>query len=160
VFGYRVTDPERYGVVEFDATGRAVGIEEKPKVARSNYAVTGLYFYDNRVLDIARRIKPSARGELEISDVNRAYLDAGELRVELLGRGVAWLDTGTYQSLLLAQTFVEAIQERQGLKIACLEEIAFRRGWISRDELAALGAEMKSSSYGDYLRRIASDELS
>ena len=160
VFGYRVTDPERYGVVEFDATGRAVGIEEKPKVARSNYAVTGLYFYDNRVLDIARRIKPSARGELEISDVNRAYLDAGELRVELLGRGVAWLDTGTYQSLLLAQTFVEAIQERQGLKIGCIEEIAFRKGWISRDALAALGAEMKNSSYGDYLRRIASDELS
>ena len=159
VFGYRVNDPERYGVVEFDASGRAVGIEEKPKVARSNYAVTGLYFYDNRVLDIAREIKPSERGELEITDVNRAYLDAGELRVELLGRGVAWLDTGTYQSLLLAQTFVEAIQERQGLKIACIEEIAFRKGWISRDELAALGAEMKHSSYGDYLRRIASGEL-
>jgi len=159
VFGYRVNDPERYGVVEFDAGGRAIGIEEKPVAPRSNYAVTGLYFYDNRVLDIARRIKPSARGELEITDVNRAYLDAGDLRVELLGRGVAWLDTGTYQSLLLAQTFVEAIQERQGLKIACLEEIAFRRGWISRDELAALGAEMKSSSYGDYLRRIASGEL-
>jgi glucose-1-phosphate thymidylyltransferase len=159
VFGYRVNDPERYGVVEFDADGRAIGIEEKPKVPRSNYAVTGLYFYDNRVLDIARRIKPSARGELEITDVNRAYLDAGELRVEILGRGVAWLDTGTYQSLLLAQTFVEAIQERQGLKIACLEEIAFRKSWISRDALAALGAEMKSSSYGDYLRRIASGEL-
>jgi glucose-1-phosphate thymidylyltransferase len=159
VFGYRVNDPERYGVVEFDAGGRAVGIEEKPKVPRSPYAVTGLYFYDNRVLDIARKIKPSARGELEITDVNRAYLDAGELRVELLGRGVAWLDTGTYQSLLLAQTFVEAIQERQGLKIACLEEIAYRRGWISRDDLMALGAEMKNSSYGDYLRRIASGEL-
>jgi len=159
VFGYRVNDPERYGVVEFDADGRAVGIEEKPKVPRSSYAVTGLYFYDNRVLEIARKIKPSARGELEITDVNRAYLDAGELRVELLGRGVAWLDTGTYQSLLLAQTFVEAIQERQGLKIACLEEIAFRRGWISRDELDALGAEMKNSSYGEYLRRIASGEL-
>jgi glucose-1-phosphate thymidylyltransferase len=159
VFGYRVNDPQRYGVVEFDADGRALGIEEKPKVARSPWAVTGLYFYDNRVLDIARRIKPSARGELEITDVNRAYLDAGELRVELLGRGVAWLDTGTYQSLLLAQTFVEAIQERQGLKIACLEEIAYRRGWISGDELTALGAEMKNSSYGDYLRRIASGEL-
>jgi glucose-1-phosphate thymidylyltransferase len=159
VFGYRVNDPERYGVVEFDGEGRAIGIEEKPPVPRSNYAVTGLYFYDNRVLDIARKIKPSARGELEITDVNRAYLDAGELRVELLGRGVAWLDTGTYQSLLLAQTFVEAIQERQGLKIACLEEIAYRRGWISRDELTALGAEMKNSSYGDYLRRIASGEL-
>jgi glucose-1-phosphate thymidylyltransferase len=159
VFGYRVNDPERYGVVEFDGDGRAIGIEEKPKVPRSPYAVTGLYFYDNRVLEIARKIKPSARGELEITDVNRAYLDAGELRVELLGRGVAWLDTGTYQSLLLAQTFVEAIQERQGLKIACLEEIAYRRGWISRDDLAALGAEMKNSSYGDYLRRIASGEL-
>jgi glucose-1-phosphate thymidylyltransferase len=159
VFGYRVTDPARYGVVEFDADGRAIGIEEKPKVPRSPYAVTGLYFYDNRVLEIAKRIKPSARGELEITDVNRAYLDAGELRVEILGRGVAWLDTGTYQSLLLAQTFVEAIQERQGLKIACIEEIAFRKGWISRDALATLGAEMKNSSYGDYLRRIASGEL-
>ncbi len=159
VFGYQVNDPERYGVVEFDATGRAIGIEEKPAVPRSRYAVTGLYFYDNRVLEIARQIKPSARGELEITDVNRAYLEASELRVELFGRGVAWLDTGTYQSLLLAQTFVEAIQERQGLKIACLEEIAFRKGWISRDALAALGAEMKNSSYGDYLRRIASGEL-
>ncbi|TMA36554.1 MAG: glucose-1-phosphate thymidylyltransferase RfbA [Deltaproteobacteria bacterium] len=159
VFGYQVNDPERYGVVEFDATGRAIGIEEKPAVPRSRYAVTGLYFYDNRVLEIARQIKPSARGELEITDVNRAYLEASELRVELFGRGVAWLDTGTYQSLLLAQTFVEAIQERQGLKIACLEEIAFRNGWISRDALAALGAEMKNSSYGDYLRRIASGEL-
>ena len=159
VFGYQVNDPERYGVVEFDTTGRAIGIEEKPAVPRSRYAVTGLYFYDNRVLEIARQIKPSARGELEITDVNRAYLEASELRVELFGRGVAWLDTGTYQSLLLAQTFVEAIQERQGLKIACLEEIAFRKGWISRDALAALGAEMKNSSYGDYLRRIASGEL-
>jgi glucose-1-phosphate thymidylyltransferase len=159
VFGYRVNDPGRYGVVEFDATGRAVGIEEKPIAPRSHYAVTGLYFYDNRVLEIARRIKPSARGELEITDVNRAYLETGDLRVEVLGRGVAWLDTGTYQSLLLAQTFVEAIQERQGLKIACVEEIAFRKGWISRDALAALGAEMKNSSYGDYLRRIASGEL-
>ena len=159
VFGYQVNDPERYGVVEFDATGLAIGIEEKPAVPRSRYAVTGLYFYDNRVLEIARQIKPSARGELEITDVNRAYLEASELRVELFGRGVAWLDTGTYQSLLLAQTFVEAIQERQGLKIACLEEIAFRNGWISRDALAALGAEMKNSSYGEYLRRIASGEL-
>ena len=159
VFGYQVNDPARYGVVEFDATGRAIGIEEKPAVPRSRYAVTGLYFYDNRVLEIARQIKPSARGELEITDVNRAYLEAGELRVELFGRGVAWLDTGTYQSLLLAQTFVEAIQERQGLKIACLEEIAFRKGWISRDALAALAADMKNSSYGDYLRRIASGEL-
>jgi glucose-1-phosphate thymidylyltransferase len=159
VFGYRVNDPGRYGVVEFDDAGRAIGIEEKPAVPRSSYAVTGLYFYDNRVLDIARRIKPSARGELEITDVNRVYLESGELRVEVLGRGVAWLDTGTNQSLLLAQTFVEAVQERQGLKIACLEEIAFRKGWISRAALTALGAEMKSSSYGEYLRRIASGEL-
>jgi glucose-1-phosphate thymidylyltransferase len=159
VFGYRVTDPARYGVVEFDAGGRAIAIEEKPRVPRSPYAVTGLYFYDNRVLDIARQIKPSARGELEITDVNRVYLEAGELRVEVLGRGVAWLDTGTYQSLLLAQSFVETIQERQGLKIACLEEIAFRKGWISRDALAGLAAEMKNSSYGDYLQRIASGEL-
>jgi glucose-1-phosphate thymidylyltransferase len=159
VFGYWVSDPQRYGVVEFDRGGRAIGIEEKPKVPRSQYAVTGLYFYDNRVLEIARQIKPSARGELEITDVNRAYLDAGELRVELLGRGVAWLDTGTYQSLLLAQTFVEAIQERQGLRIACLEEIAFRKDWISRDALAELAAEMKNSNYGEYLRRIAAGEL-
>jgi glucose-1-phosphate thymidylyltransferase len=159
VFGYWVSDPERYGVVEFDREGRAVGIEEKPAVPRSQYAVTGLYFYDNRVLDIARQIKPSARGELEITDVNRAYLAAGDLRVELIGRGVAWLDTGTYQSLLLAQTFVEAIQERQGLRIACLEEIAFRNGWITRDALAGLAAEMKNSNYGEYLRRIAAGEL-
>jgi glucose-1-phosphate thymidylyltransferase len=159
VFGYWVSDPQRYGVVEFDREGRAVGIEEKPAAPRSQYAVTGLYFYDNRVLEIARQIKPSARGELEITDVNRAYLESGELRVELLGRGTAWLDTGTYQSLLLAQTFVEAIQERQGLRIACLEEIAFRRGWISRDALAALAAEMKNSNYGEYLRRIAAGEL-
>ena len=159
VFGYRVNDPGRYGVVEFDATGRAIGIEEKPAQPRSPYAVTGLYFYDNRVLEIARGVKPSARGELEITDVNRAYLEAGALHVEVLGRGVAWLDTGTNHSLLLAQTFVEAVQERQGLKIACLEEIAFRKGWIAREMLAALGAEMKNSSYGEYLCRIASGEL-
>jgi glucose-1-phosphate thymidylyltransferase len=154
-----VRDPQRYGVVEFDREGRAVGIEEKPAAPRSQYAVTGLYFYDNRVLDIAQQIKPSARGELEITDVNRAYLESGDLRVELLGRGVAWLDTGTYQSLLLAQTFVEAIQERQGLRIACLEEIAFRNGWISRESLAELAAEMKNSNYGEYLRQIAAGEL-
>ena len=159
VFAYWVRDPERYGVVEFDAAGRAVSIEEKPARPRSSWAVTGLYFYDARVVDIAAGLAPSARGELEITDVNAAYLRAGALHVEKLGRGVAWLDTGTYQSLLLAQTFVEAIQERQGLKIACLEEIAYRRGWISRTALAELGAEMKSSSYGEYLRRIASGEL-
>ncbi len=158
VFGYWVHDPERYGVVEFDAEGRAVGIEEKPSKPRSHYAVTGLYFYDNRVLEIAKGLVPSARGELEITDVNRAYLESGDLHVELLGRGVAWLDTGTYESLLQAQNFVETIQERQGLRIACLEEIAFRKGWISRDELAALGEEMKNSSYGGYLRRVAAGE--
>jgi glucose-1-phosphate thymidylyltransferase len=158
VFGYRVHDPERYGVVEFDAMGRAVGIEEKPEKPRSHHAVTGLYFYDNRVLEIAAGLAPSPRGELEITDVNRAYLEAGELHVERLGRGVAWLDTGTYDSLLQAQLFVETIQARQGLQVACLEEIAFRKGWITRDELAARGDEMKNSAYGAYLRQVADGE--
>jgi glucose-1-phosphate thymidylyltransferase len=158
VFGYWVRDPERYGVVEFDANGRAVGIEEKPAKPRSHYAVTGLYFYDNRVLDIAAELKPSARGELEITDVNRAYLESGVLRVELLGRGVAWLDTGTYESLLQACNFVETVQERQGLRIACLEEIAWRKGWITRAELLELGRSVKSS-YGAYLRALAEGEL-
>jgi glucose-1-phosphate thymidylyltransferase len=158
VFGYWVRDPERYGVVEFDANGRAIDIEEKPAKPRSHYAVTGLYFYDNRVLEIAAGLSPSARGELEITDVNRAYLERGELRVELLGRGVAWLDTGTYESLLQACNFVETVQERQGLRIACLEEIAFRKGWISRAELIALSGTMKSS-YGSYLRALAEGEL-
>jgi glucose-1-phosphate thymidylyltransferase len=158
VFGYWVRDPERYGVVEFDATGRAVGIEEKPARPRSHYAVTGLYFYDNRVLEIAAKLRPSARGELEITDVNRAYLERGELTVELLGRGVAWLDTGTYESLLQACNFVETVQERQGLRIACLEEISFRKGWISKRELLALSGTMKSS-YGAYLRALAEGEL-
>ncbi len=158
VFGYFVHDPERYGVVEFDAENRVVGIEEKPEKPRSNYAVTGIYFYDNRVLDVAAGLAPSARGELEITDVNRQYLEWGELHVELLGRGVAWLDTGTNESLLEAQNFVETIQNRQGLKIACLEEIAFREGWISRDDLARLGAEMKNSAYGDYLVRLSREE--
>ena len=158
MFGYWVRDPERYGVVEFDANGRAVGIEEKPAKPRSHYAVTGLYFYDNRVLDIAARLKPSARGELEITDVNRAYLESGELKVELLGRGVAWLDTGTYESLLQACNFVETVQERQGLRIACLEEIAWRKGWITRAELLELGRSVKSS-YGAYLRALAEGEL-
>jgi glucose-1-phosphate thymidylyltransferase len=158
VFGYWVRDPERYGVVEFDEQGRAVGIEEKPSRPRSHYAVTGLYFYDNRVIEIAAGLAPSARGELEITDVNRAYLERGELRVELLGRGVAWLDTGTYESLLQACNFVETVQERQGLRIACLEEIAYRKGWISRADLLALSATMKSS-YGSYLRALAEGEL-
>jgi glucose-1-phosphate thymidylyltransferase len=159
VFGYWVRDPERYGVVEFDAAGRAIGIEEKPAKPRSHYAVTGLYFYDNRVLEIAAGLRPSARGELEITDVNRVYLDRGDLQVELLGRGVAWLDTGTYESLLQACNFVETVQERQGLRIACLEEIAFRKGWIDQERLLALAASMKSS-YGAYLRAIAEGELS
>ncbi len=157
VFGYWVRDPQRYGVVEFSNDGTVLGIEEKPAQPRSNYAVTGIYFYDNRVLDIAASLKPSARGELEITDVNLAYLKSGELRVELLGRGVAWLDTGTHESLLQACTFVETIQERQGLKIACLEEIAYHKRYITRDDLLRLGTAMKSSTYGDYLLRIARD---
>ena len=155
VFGYWVRDPERYGVVEFDAEGRAVMIEEKPEKPRSHYAVTGIYFYDNRVLDIAAELRPSARGELEITDVSLAYLELGELRLELLGRGVAWLDTGTHESLLQAATFVEAIQQRQGLKVACLEEIALHKGYIDREQVLRLGKAMEKSSYGDYLVEIA-----
>jgi glucose-1-phosphate thymidylyltransferase len=158
VFGYRVRDPERYGVVEFDESGLVIGIEEKPQKPRSHYAVTGLYFYDNRVLDIAAGLSPSSRGELEISDVNSTYHEMGELRVEILGRGVAWLDTGTYESLLQACNLVETIEERQGLRIACLEEIAYRRGYISSQELASLGEEMKNSSYGEYLCEVARGE--
>jgi glucose-1-phosphate thymidylyltransferase len=159
VFGYWVRDPERYGVVEFADDGRVLGIEEKPEKPRSQYAVVGIYFYDNAVLDIAAGLSPSPRGELEITDVNRAYLEEGSLQVELLGRGVAWLDTGTHQSLLQAQTFVEAIQERQGLKVSCIEEIAFRNGWIDRQALERLGAEMGKSGYGEYLLRIAREDL-
>jgi len=158
VFGYWVRDPERYGVVEFAADGTVLSIEEKPAKPRSHYAVTGIYFYDNRVLDIAAGLRPSARGELEITDVNLAYLESQDLRVELLGRGIAWLDTGTHESLLEACTFVETIQNRQGLKIACLEEIAWRQGWISRDDLERIGSAMKNSSYGDYLLQIAREE--
>jgi len=158
VFGYWVRDPERYGVVEFSSDRKAVGIEEKPASPRSHYAVTGIYFYDNRVLDIAAGLKPSPRGELEITDVNLAYLEAGDLHVELLGRGVAWLDTGTHESLLQACTFVETIQERQGLKIACLEEIAYRSGSIDREDLLRIGKEMGKSSYGEYLVGIAAED--
>jgi glucose-1-phosphate thymidylyltransferase len=159
VFGYWVSDPERYGVVEFDANHEAVGIEEKPEKPRSNYAITGIYFYDNRVLEIAAGLKPSARGELEITDVNLEFLRCGDLHVELFGRGVAWLDTGTNESLLQASNFVETIQERQGLKIACLEEIAFRQGYIDRDELAKLGEQMGKSSYSAYLLRLARENV-
>ena len=158
VFGYWVRDPERYGVVEFAPDGRVLSIKEKPEKPRSHYAVVGIYFYDNRVLDIAAGLEPSERGELEITDVNRTYLESGDLRVEILGRGVAWLDTGTHQSLLQAQTFVEAIQERQGLEVACIEEIAFRQGWIDADAPEALGASMQKSGYGEYLVRIAREE--
>jgi len=155
VFGYQVRDPERYGVVEFGSEGRVLSIEEKPQAPRSNYAVTGLYFYDNRVLDIARELKPSARGELEITDVNVTYLRLGDLHVELLGRGIAWLDTGTHESLLQASNFIQAIQERQGLEIACVEEIAFRKGWIGTEALLRIAAEMKSNRYGAYLAALA-----
>lgn len=155
VFGYQVRDPERYGVVEFGGEGRVLSIEEKPKAPRSNYAVTGLYFYDNRVLDIARELKPSPRGELEITDVNVTYLRLGDLHVELLGRGIAWLDTGTHESLLQASNFIQAIQERQGLEIACVEEIAFRKGWIGTEALLRIAAEMKSNRYGAYLAALA-----
>jgi glucose-1-phosphate thymidylyltransferase len=156
VFAYRVLDPERYGVVEFDGKGRAIGLEEKPKEPRSNYAVTGLYFYDNRVLDIATALKPSQRGELEITDVNRAYLETGDLHVEILGRGMAWLDTGTHEALLMASNFIQAIEARQGLKIACPEEIAHKAGWISTADVTRLAEQMKSD-YGRYLLRMLED---
>jgi glucose-1-phosphate thymidylyltransferase len=148
-------DPERYGVVEFDGDGKAISIEEKPAVPKSNYAVPGLYFYGPDVSAVAKNIKPSPRGELEITDLNLAYLREGRLRVEMMSRGIAWLDTGTYQSLLQAGSFVEAIQNRQGLKIACLEEIAFRKGWIDKDALRAIGESMKKNDYGRYLIDLA-----
>jgi len=152
VFGYHVSEPEKYGVIEFDADGNALNIEEKSKHPKSNYAVTGLYFYDNRVVDIARSIKPSARGELEITDVNNAYLALGELQVEMLGRGFAWLDTGSHDSLLDAGMFVQTIEHRQGLKIACLEEIAFHQGWISAEQLMQQAEALKHTGYGAYLQ--------
>jgi glucose-1-phosphate thymidylyltransferase len=154
VFGYYVSDPERYGVVSFNADGQADSIEEKPLQPKSNWAVTGLYFYDNRVLDIAANMKPSARGELEITDVNRVYLEAGDLHVEKMGRGYAWLDTGTHESMVEASDYVRAIERRQGLKIACIEEIVYRQGWIDQAQLLTLAAPLEKSGYGAYLQSL------
>jgi glucose-1-phosphate thymidylyltransferase len=158
VFAYRVRDPERYGVVTFDGSGRAIDIKEKPKSSASDYAVTGLYFYDNRVLDIAAALAPSPRGELEITDVNLAYLRSGDLHVEVLTRGFAWLDTGTHDSLLQASNFIQTLQERQGLRVACLEEIAYKMGFLDKAALARLVARMGGSSYADYLRRMLEED--
>jgi glucose-1-phosphate thymidylyltransferase len=157
ILGYMVKDPERYGVVDFDSSGQVIGIEEKPQKPKSNYAVPGLYFYDNSVIEIAKSLKPSHRGELEITDVNLNFLRRGDLRVELLGRGYAWLDTGTHEALQQAASYVQAIQERQGLKIACIEEIAYRRGYITKDQLQNLAADLTQNDYGQYLMEIAND---
>lgn len=159
VFAYHVHDPERYGVVEFDAKGQAISLEEKPKVPKSNYAVTGLYFYDNRVLDIARDMKPSARGELEITDVNRIYLERQQLNVQVMGRGHAWLDTGTHESLLDASQFIATIEKRQGLKVACPEEIAFRKQWIDAGQLEKLAQPMLKNPYGQYLKGLLNERV-
>ena len=155
VFGYHVHDPERFGVVEFDSAGNVLSIEEKPVIPKSNYAVTGLYFYDNDVIEIAKTIKPSPRGELEITDVNNAYRVRGDLKVELLGRGFAWLDTGTHDSLMEAGQFVQTVERRQGLKVACLEEIAFHNGWLSKETLLNQADALKKTSYGEYLTKVA-----
>jgi glucose-1-phosphate thymidylyltransferase len=158
VFAYRVKDPERYGVVEFDSAGRAISLEEKPRAPKSSYAVTGLYFYDTEVVCIARQLKPSARGELEITDLNREYLVRNQLRVQLLGRGVAWLDTGTHAALLQASMFMQAIEERQGLKVACPEEVAYRMGYITAGAVLEIAASMRHSPYGEYLRQIVEED--
>lgn len=158
VFGYHVRDPRAYGVVEFDQHGNAISIEEKPERPKSNYAVTGLYFYDNAVVDIAKNIKPSARGEIEITDINKTYLSKGQLTVELLGRGAAWLDTGTHDNLLAASQFIQTIEKRQGLKVACLEEIAFRMGYIDAQQLESLAQPLRKSGYGEYLLDILKEQ--
>lgn len=157
VFGYQVKDPERFGVVEFDKNKRAISIEEKPEKPKSNYAVTGLYFYDNDVIEIAKQVKPSDRGELEITTINQMYMERGDLSVELLGRGFAWLDTGTHESLIEAGMFVETVEKRQGFKIACLEEIAYNNGWLSKEDLKRIGNELSKNGYGQYLLRLAGE---
>ena len=159
VFAYRVPDPERYGVVEFDQDQRAITLEEKPSHPKSNYAVTGLYFYDEQVVSLAEQLAPSARGELEITDLNRSYLEQGNLEVEILSRGYAWLDTGTHESLVEASTFIQTIERRQGLKIACPEEIAWRNKWIGDTELGALAASLKQNQYGQYLNQIMGEQI-
>lgn len=159
VFGYYVNDPERYGVVEFDSTKKVISIEEKPAKPKSNYAVTGLYFYDNSVVAKAKALKPSPRGELEITDLNRVYLEEGTLEIKLMGRGMAWLDTGTYESLLQASNFIATLEQRQGLKASCIEEIAYKRGFINKNQLLAIAQPIKNSQYGKYLLRIAADEI-
>lgn len=159
VFAYHVADPERYGVAEFDATGRVLGIEEKPEKPRSNYAITGLYFYDNQVVEIARALKPSVRGELEITDLNRVYLEKEQLSVKLMGRGAAWLDTGTHDSMLQAGQFVQTIEHRQGLKISCPEEIAYRNEWITQERLIEIAKPLKKSGYGEYLLKLIDERI-